>query len=112
MYALHIFRHNPRGTETYVMSANARRREMTADYPSSDISHLPELVRLAEQVRVTRQPRVLRHDTEELAILMPPPKRRTQAEPAVMTLAEYRRRYGSGVTATGIREGLQLAMDL
>ena len=36
-----------------------------------DISHVPELVRLAEEVRTTGEPRVLRHASEDLAILMP-----------------------------------------
>ena len=85
---------------------------MAADYASIDIRHIPELVRLAEQVCATRRPRILRHDQQELAILKPPPRRRTRGAPPAMTLAEYRLRYGPGVTPTGTREGLQLKMDL
>ena len=32
---------------------------------------MPELLRIAEEVRITHQPRILRRDSEDLAILMP-----------------------------------------
>ncbi len=32
---------------------------------------MPELLRIAEEVRNTHQPRILRRDSEDLAILMP-----------------------------------------
>ena len=32
---------------------------------------MPELLRIAEEVRITQQPRILRRDSEDLAILMP-----------------------------------------
>jgi len=43
-----------------------------------DISNVPELLRLVEEVRESEEPRVLRRDSEDLAILMPvkPPRRR------------------------------------
>src|SRR5947209_162663 len=37
-----------------------------------DISHVPELVRLALEVRRSKEPRVLRKEGEDVAILMPP----------------------------------------
>ena len=49
---------------------------MAPDHASIDIRHIPELVRLAEQVCATRRPRMLRRDQQELAILMPPPRKR------------------------------------
>jgi len=36
-----------------------------------DVSDLPDLLRLAEEVRATRRPRVLRRGDEDLAVLMP-----------------------------------------
>lgn len=36
-----------------------------------DISNVPELVRIAQEVRDTNQPCLLKRDNEELAILMP-----------------------------------------
>lgn len=36
-----------------------------------DISNVPELLRIAEEVRITHQPRILRRDSEDLAILIP-----------------------------------------
>ncbi|GEM_PF-2597108 len=36
-----------------------------------DISNIPELLRLAEEVKDTKEPKVLRRDGEELAVLVP-----------------------------------------
>ena len=36
-----------------------------------DISRLPELLRIAEEVRNSSEPRILRRDSEDVAILMP-----------------------------------------
>ena len=33
-----------------------------------DISNVPELLRIAEEVRITHQPRILRRDSEDLAM--------------------------------------------
>ena len=44
-----------------------------------DISHFPELIRLAEEVRTTGEPRVLRHASEDLAVLMPIARRAEDA---------------------------------
>ena len=41
-----------------------------------DISHLPDLMHLAEEVQRTRTPRRLRRASEDVAILTPAPKRR------------------------------------
>ena len=38
-----------------------------------DISNTPELLRLAEEVRSTGEPRLLRADSEDIAVLMPTP---------------------------------------
>lgn len=51
---------------------------MTHELRPIDISANPELLRLAEEVRTSREPRVLRRDSEDIAVLMPvtapPPK--------------------------------------
>lgn len=53
---------------------------MAKELQSVDISHLPELLRFAEEVRKSKQPRVLRRNDEQLAMIIPleavPPKRR------------------------------------
>ncbi len=36
-----------------------------------DISNLPDLLRLAEEVKETKTPRILKRDTETVAMLMP-----------------------------------------
>jgi hypothetical protein len=42
----------------------------------TEIGHIPELLRLAEEVRATREPRVLTRDREALAVLSPAKTRR------------------------------------
>ncbi len=53
---------------------------MAPDYPI-DISSVPELVRMAEDVRATRRPRVLRRAGEAIAVLAPLPATRRRAVP-------------------------------
>ncbi len=36
-----------------------------------DISNLPDLLRIAEEVQATKTPRILKRDTETVAMLMP-----------------------------------------
>jgi hypothetical protein len=43
-----------------------------------DVSAMPELARLAEEVRRSRQARVLRRDGEDIAVLAPPTSSRRQ----------------------------------
>jgi len=44
-----------------------------------DISNIPELIRIVEEVRDTNSPRVLKRDSEDLAVLVPVPSRRRRA---------------------------------
>lgn len=44
---------------------------MTHDHAPIDISHVPELVHLVEEVRQSRAPRVLRHADADVAVLAP-----------------------------------------
>lgn len=39
-----------------------------------DVSEMPDVARLAEEVRVSRTPRVLRRDGEDMAVLIPAPR--------------------------------------
>ena len=47
---------------------------------SIDIGNVPELLRIVEEMRKSEEPRVLRRDSEDLAILTPvkPPRRRAR----------------------------------
>ena len=87
---------------------------MARDYPTTDISHLPDLVRLAEQVCATRTPRVLRRDRQELAILMPPkpprPSRRRRSRP--LTQEEYHFLLAAGGAPQRLLTPVQLRMEL
>ncbi len=52
---------------------------MARELEPMEISHTPEVLRLAEEVQRTRTPRLLRRDTEDLAVVSPAPKpRRTR----------------------------------
>lgn len=44
---------------------------MTTDHEAIDISDNPDLLRLAEEVRKSQTPRVLRRDNEDIAVVMP-----------------------------------------
>ncbi len=44
---------------------------MAKDFTAVDISNAPDLLRLAEEVHRTGQPRLLRRDNEDLAVLTP-----------------------------------------
>ena len=44
---------------------------MASEYPSVDISNTPELLKLAEDVRKTNRPRVLRRADEDIAVIAP-----------------------------------------
>ena len=44
---------------------------MQKESQSMDITHIPELLRLAEEVQATKEPRVLTRDGEELVVVQP-----------------------------------------
>ena len=51
---------------------------MAREAKHTDITHIPELVRLVEEVRASNEPRVLTRDREELAVLTPARVRRAR----------------------------------
>lgn len=44
---------------------------MSTELKRIDISHVPELMSIAEEVRASKEPRVLGRDQEDIAVLMP-----------------------------------------
>ena len=44
---------------------------MAKELRAIDITQLPDVLRIAEEVRSTQQPRVLRRNSEDLAVVMP-----------------------------------------
>ena len=62
---------------------------MARELKTIDVSSIPELLRLAEEVRDTNEPRVLKRDSEDLAILMPASRRRRRRTPRPKTRADY-----------------------
>jgi hypothetical protein len=63
---------------------------MAHEEPAIDLSKdtAPDLAQLAEEVHRTRRPRVIRRDTEELAVLMPAAPWHTQPRGKPFTLAD------------------------
>ena len=59
---------------------------MTNEVTPIDITSMPDVARLAEEVRTTRRPRLLRRNNEDVALLVPTtpaaPHRRRKATPA------------------------------
>ncbi len=54
-----------------------------------DISNLPDLLRLAEEVATTKTPRELKRDSKTVAILMPPEAKTTPRKTRAKTKADY-----------------------
>lgn len=52
-------------------------RNVAREFKSIDVSNAPKLLRLAEEARASQEPRVLRRDGEDLAVVRPiKPRRR------------------------------------
>lgn len=65
---------------------------MASEYAPIDISHTPELLKLAEEVQKTNRPRVLRRADEDIAVITPiakPAKRRWHASPSQSGIPHY-----------------------
>ena len=85
---------------------------MTREAPSIDISTIPELARLADEVRTTGTPRRLRRGDEDVAILAPAPPKRRLRRGKTITQADI----DASLAAIGSWQGLvdaeQLKRDL
>jgi len=57
---------------------------MAAESQPFDISTVPELARLADEVRQTRRPRLLRRANVDIAVLTPLPAPRRRTKPAAV----------------------------
>jgi hypothetical protein len=65
---------------------------MAGEYPSVDISHDPELLKLAEEVRTTNRPRILKRADEDIAVIAPirkAAKRQPDKRAAVSGIPHY-----------------------
>jgi len=60
---------------------------MAKELKAIDISNVPELLRIAEEVRASNEPRILRRENEDLAILTPTKRPRRSAR--AKTQADY-----------------------
>jgi hypothetical protein len=70
---------------------------MTKELRPIDVSKVPELLRIAEEVGSTGEPRVLRRDHEDLAVVMPiaRPARRGRKAKSAADLAAFKAAAGS-----------------
>jgi hypothetical protein len=71
-----------------------------------DISRMPELLHMVQEVRITNEPRILQQDSEDLALLSPVrPKKRspTMAQPVTSDDALFRL---IGIGKSGIPGGI------
>ena len=85
---------------------------MTSDPVPIDISHMPDLLRLAEEVRATGEPRLLCRDGEEVAMLVPAshsPERRPRKPLDEADLEAFRAAAGGW---NGIVDTEQLKKDI
>jgi hypothetical protein len=63
---------------------------MATEFKSIDISHVPELLRLAEEVRDSKEARVLRVNGEDIALMVPVRRRsKRRAKRRTKTKADY-----------------------
>jgi hypothetical protein len=62
---------------------------MARELERIDISNLPDLLRLVEEVRAANEPRVLRRGSEDLAVLTPVRSPTKQRRGSAKTEADY-----------------------
>lgn len=54
-----------------------------------DISNMPDLVRIVEEVKSTKKPRILKRDSEPVALLMPMDSTRPSKKKRTKSKADY-----------------------
>jgi hypothetical protein len=65
-------------------------RSTVATHPTPfDISNMPDLVRIVEEVKTTKQPRILKRDSEPVALLMPMDSTRPSKKKRTKSKADY-----------------------
>lgn len=74
-----------------------------------DITNSPELARLAEEVRASRQPRSLQRNGETIAVVMPVASKRTRRR--AKTAADEEAFLASAGSWQGLVDGEQLKRD-
>ena len=77
-----------------------------------DISNVPELVRIAEEVRITNQPRILRRDSEDLAVLIPVTPSLQRRAKREITEADYEAFLSAAGSWNGLVDADKLIADI
>jgi hypothetical protein len=77
-----------------------------------DISDVPDLLRIAEEVRTTRKPRMLRRDNENVAVLMPVTSTRRRKASRTKSKADYEAFRAAGGGWKGLVDTDKLIRDI
>ena len=77
-----------------------------------DISNVPELLRLVEEVRKNAEPRLLRRDSEDLAILTPVMPARKRVTRRAKTKEDYEAFLSSAGSWKGLVDTDKLVADI
>lgn len=77
-----------------------------------DISNIPELLRIAEEVRITHQPRILRRDSEDVAILMPVTPSTPRRVKRELTNSDYQAFLSAAGSWSGLVDSDKLIADI
>lgn len=85
---------------------------MVAEPVPIDLETMPELAALAEEVRRTGTPRVLRRDGQDVALLMPPRQTRKRRKRTGMTQAQKTAFESSFGAWKGLVDGEELKKTL
>jgi len=85
---------------------------MQRDLKRIDISNVPELLRIAEEVQITHQPRILRRDSEDVAILMPVTPSLQRRAKQELTESDYKAFLSSAGSWKGLIDSDKLIADI
>ena len=85
---------------------------MAKDVRSIDISSVPDLVRIAEEVRTSGKPRILRRNGEDMAMVIPIAHSRKRGTGRTRTQADYDAFLSSAGGWKGLVDGDKLLSDI
>ncbi len=85
---------------------------MSKNVTPIDISHFPDLIRLAEEVKTTRKPRILKKNSEDIAVLMPIKKSGEAKKKRGKTKADYEAFKSAAGSLKGFLDAEKLTRDV
>ncbi len=85
---------------------------MSSNLTPIDISHLPDLIRIAEEVKATKTPRELKRDSKTVAILMPVEAVGKSKKKQTRSQNNYQRFLAAAGSLKGLIDAEQLKKDI